>query len=94
LDNDQIGLCKIGNSFVGALDLVNFAQNQTSDSLVNYAQREKNCKGNEVKVLISAEDVSFKTLCQLSDGSLIDLETLNSGRDSVRNSALNMALGL
>ncbi len=93
LATDQVGLCKIGNSYVGALDLVYLAQNQTSESLISYAQREKKCKGNEVQVVIS-EDVNFKTLCQHSDGSLIDLDTLNSGRDSVQNSALNMALGL
>ncbi len=97
LGNDQVGLCKIGNSYVGALDLVYLAQNQTSESLISYAQREKNCQGNEVQVVISDDanlKTNFKTLCQLSDGSLIDIDTLNSGRDSVENSALNMALGL
>lgn len=93
IENDQVALCKIGSSYIGALDLVYLNSNQPSESLLNYAHRKLSCAGKEIQTVVNEFGV-FKLMCLHEDGSLMDVQSLTLGRDSSMNSALNSALGL
>lgn len=93
IGKDNVGLCKLNHSFIGALDLVYHNQNIKTQSIENYTDKELVCTGTETEV--SVNDAGLTTaVCIYADGSLIDLETLNSGRDDAKNARLNSALGL
>jgi hypothetical protein len=93
LGQDQIGLCKINNSYVGALDLMNYNVQFITKSIENYIQNNTICISYK-KSLIISDSGTQKMFCVFEDGSLMDLETLNTGRNSIINQALNSILGL
>ncbi len=93
IENDQVALCKIGHSYIGALDLVYLTSNQPTESLINYSHRQLSCLGKEIQTTVN-DSGELKLLCLHDDGSLIDVESLQLGRDSAQNLVLNSALGL
>jgi hypothetical protein len=93
LIQDQVAACQLGHSVVGALELVYLAENLTTESVQNYSERKTTCVGNEIQIK-TTDDGDFQTVCHYDDGSFIDLQSLQSGRDSGQNPELNAALGL
>jgi hypothetical protein len=93
IDNDNVGLCKIGNSFIGSLDLVLLLENEVSESILNYSNHKLSCQGKIFDVFLLSANLPT-SLCVHDDGSILDLKTLNLGRNSVENTALNTALDL
>jgi hypothetical protein len=92
--DDQIGLCKIGQSVVGSIDILNRdAQIEVPLSLHYYASGVKVCPPQNLTTLNDANQNEF-TVCMYSDDSVIDIETLNSGFESHRNLQLDAILGL
>ena len=91
---DQIGLCKIGLSVVGAIDLLNRdAQIEYPASIYNYVRGIQVCNQlNHTTLKTTEGEIIY--VCQYSDGSLVDIETLASGKNSGRNLELNKVLGL
>lgn len=92
--NDQLGLCKFDQAYVGSLDVM-FLNDQTSFSLsfMEYTQQQSDCSGSVVKATILATTIQVE-LCQYSDNSLIDTSTLKKGVSHSDNAALNKYLGL
>ena len=91
---DQFGLCKYGLTTVGSIDILNRdAQIEIPLSLYNYRKGVKACPTQNLTTLTTPEGDSLY-VCQYSDSSIIDVETLTSGKDSGRNRQLNMVLGL
>lgn len=91
---DQIGLCKFGFSLVGSIDILNKdARIEVPLSLHHYKKGVQLCGSQNQTTLTTfeGEEISF---CQYYDGSLIDIETLASGKNSGRNPELNSVLGL
>lgn len=94
IPDDQIGLCKIGQSVVGAIDVLNKdAQIEVPLSLHYYASGVKVCPPQNLTTLNDVNQNEF-TVCMYSDESVIDIETLNSGFASHRNVLLDKVLGL
>lgn len=91
---DQIGLCKVGPSYVGAIDLLNKdAQIEVPFSLYSYKKGFQSCADRNL-VTLTMLDGQKLDVCYYSDGTLIDLETLTTGKNDPRNQLLNTALGL
>ena len=93
-DYDQYGICKFGQSLVGAIDILN--RDSAIDvplSLFNYKRGVKVCPTQNLTTLTTFEGDPLY-VCQYSDLSIIDVETLTSGKDSERNLELNKALKL
>lgn len=91
-ENDQIGLCKLGLSVVGSIDILNkSAQIEIPLSLFNYRRGVKVCPSQNLTEFTTFEGDKIY-VCQYSDGSVIDVETLTSGKDSGRNTQLDAAL--
>ncbi len=89
---DQIGLCKLGPSLVGAIDLLNKdAQIEIPLSLHNYKKGVQTCTTRNLMTFTTFEGEEIM-VCYYSDGSVIDLETLSSGKNSERNTQLNIAI--
>ena len=91
---DQIGLCKFELSLVGSIDILNKdARIEVPLSLHHYKNGVQLCASQNRTILTTFEgdEISF---CQYYDGSLIDIETLASGKNSGRNPELNSVLGL
>lgn len=91
---DQIGLCKLGLSLVGAIDILNKdAQIEVPFSLSSYKRGFQACASRNLRIFKTFEGEEIQ-VCHYSDGSVIDIETLASGKDSERNIELNRVLGL
>lgn len=91
---DEIGLCKFGPSLVGAIDILNKdARIEIPLSLHNYKKGIQLCGSQNMTKFTTFEGEEI-SVCQYYDGSVIDLETLASGKNSVQNTELNSALGL
>ena len=91
---DQIGLCRIDSSLVGAIDILNSDSGiEVPLSLYNYKKGVKSCASQNLATLYTFENEALY-VCQYSDGSILDVETLTSGKDSARNQELNKVLGL
>ena len=91
---DQLGLCKLGLSVVGSIDILNKdARIEVPLSLFNYRRGVKACNTQNLTRLTTFEGDSIY-VCHYSDNSVIDVETLTSGKDSLRNKELNAALML
>lgn len=91
---DQIGLCKLGPSLVGSIDILNKdARIEVPLSLYNYKKGVQLCSPQNMAVMTTfdGEEIS---VCQYYDGSIIDIETLANGKYSNRNTQLNKVLGL
>ena len=93
-DEDQVGVCQLGLSLVGAIDLLNKdSRIEAPLSLSHYKRGIKICQPQNYTTLISFEGEKI-TFSQYNDGSFIDIETLFSGKLSPRNAVLNKVLGL
>ncbi len=92
--DDQIGLCKLGLTLVGSIDILNKdASIEAPLSLYNYKKGVQVCSSQNMTKLTTfdGEEIS---VCKYYDGSVIDIETLASGKNSGRNTQLNYVLGL
>lgn len=93
-EDDQIGVCKLGLSLVGAIDILNKdSRIEVPLSLSHYKRGIQVCQAQNVTTLVTFEGEEL-TFCQYSDGSLIDIETVASGKNNERNAVLNKVLGL
>lgn len=93
-DYDQYGICRIGNSIIGAIDILNRdSAIEVPLSLFNYKKGVKVCPTQNLASLSTFEGMILN-VCQYSDTSIIDLNTLSNGKDSPLNSELNKALNL
>ena len=94
-DNDQLGLCKFELSLVGAIDiLVKASDASAPQSLAAFKDGVRFCEGTLTSLTsIPNGDVSV-SFCRYADGSLIDMDTLTTGRYNPRNSVLAQSLGL
>ncbi len=91
---DQIGLCKAGFSFVGAIDMMNyFWEQKTPQSIQNYIAGNTTCPTFEEPSL-PIVDGGVQTFCFFQDGSVMDSITLQLGRNHPDNQPLNQFLGL
>lgn len=91
---DQIGLCKLGLSLVGSIDLLNKdAHIEIPLSLYNYKKGIVSCTLRNIATFTTFDGQEIN-VCYYSDGSVIDLETLITGKNNSRNTDLNRALGL
>lgn len=89
---DQIGLCKIGASYVGSIDSMNyFYENKLDLSIANYKSGVVSCP--EYFQTLSLEGGSVE-LCRYEDGSMMDYVSVMSSKHSPSNSALNVFLEL
>ncbi|MEQ1722073.1 MAG: hypothetical protein ABL930_02790 [Pseudobdellovibrio sp.] len=93
-DEDQVGVCHIGLSLVGAIDILNKdSRIEAPLSLSHYKRGIQVCQSQNITTLTTFEGEKV-TFCQYNDGSFIDIETVASGKVSGRNLELNKALGL
>ncbi len=93
-EDDQIGLCKLGLSLVGSIDILNKdSRIEVPLSLSHYKRSIQVCQPQNITSLVTFEGEEV-TFCRYSDGSLIDIETLASGKNNDRNTVLNKVLGL
>lgn len=91
---DEIGLCRIDAALVGAIDILNRDSGiEVPLSLNNYKKGVKYCSTQNLTTLYTFEGEPIY-VCQYSDGSILDVETLTTGKDSPRNQELNKVLGL
>ena len=94
LTDDQWALCKIGNAYVGAIDVMGFST-QTAEPIafLEYAEEHTDCHGN-LETATVLNTTSKIELCRYADNSLIDTTTLNKGVQSSDNEVFNKYLGL
>lgn len=93
-DFDQVGLCLLGSSVVGAIDILNKdAALEIPLSLYNYRKGIMSCTAENLTKLITMQGTPL-FVCLYSDGSLMDIGTLTSGKSSLRNVELNRALAV
>lgn len=87
---DQVGLCKIGASYVGSLDSMNYFYESKLDlSISNYKDGVVSCP--DYFQTVSLEGVSVE-LCRYEDGSMMDYQSVMNSKYSPSNSALNIFL--
>lgn len=92
---DQIGLCKFGNTLVGALDVMTFLDSQKSDfpiSFNEYQNSQTMCFGQVVTIQFVNSDIR-SNVCLYNDKSIIDIATLITGKTSPQNTIFNHFLG-
>ncbi len=94
LQDDQWGLCKFDNSYVGALDVM-FFNTQTAEPIafLEYAEEHTDCHGTLTTATVLNTTIQIE-LCRYNDDSFIDTATLNKGVQSTDNAAFNKYLGL
>ena len=94
LADDQWALCKFGNSYVGAIDVMNF-NTLTADPVAffEYAEEHTECHGTLTTATVLQSTTKIE-LCRYADNSFIDTATLSKGVQSSDNAALNNYLGL
>jgi hypothetical protein len=92
---DQLGLCRIGYSVIGAIDLLNkdASIEDMPFSVYEYSRGTTTCEADHIATFPSPGGSALK-VCYYDDGSLIDLQTLNRGKSHPHNWYLNKALGL
>lgn len=89
---DSFGLCKIGLSYVGALDVLHRDSIiETPLSLHYYKKGVRTCPIQNLMTARSSQGYDIK-LCLYSDESIIDLDTLSTGHVSHRNTKLDALL--
>ena len=92
--NDQIGLCEFGHSYLGSLDVLNYLnQILVPASVANYKDNITECEGEVVVTQVLNTKVNI-TICQFSDGSIMDLKTLTLGSSDPNHAQLNQFLDL
>lgn len=93
-DLGSVGVCKFSNTFVGSLDILNKnARIEIPLSLHNYRKGVRRCIEQNLANLYLNETDTVE-ICHYSDGSFIDLDTLTTGKEHMRNTKLNRALGI
>lgn len=94
LSDDQWALCKIGTSYVGAIDVMSF-NTQTAEPIafLEYAEEHTECHGNLTTATLLNTTTTIQ-LCRYNDDSFIDTTTLTKGVQSSDNSVFNKYLGL
>lgn len=94
LHDDQWGLCKFDNSYVGALDVM-FFNTQTAEPIafLEYAEEHTDCHGTLTTATVLNTTIQIE-LCRYNDDSFIDTTTLNKGVQSTDNAVFNKYLGL
>jgi len=92
---DQIGLCRLGPTIIGAADLLNKDADveDAPSSVVDYKNGVTACNSNHIVSFPNPVGRALKA-CYYDDGSVIDLMTLARGKNSSLNQALNRALNL
>lgn len=91
---DEIAICQFGVSYVGAIDFLNRdALIEIPLSLHYYKKGVTGCAPRNL-TLISVSENHNVSVCLYSDGSVIDIETLKTGRLSEHNTQLDSALGV
>lgn len=92
---DQLGLCRIGNSVIGATDLLrkDAAIEDMPFSIYDYLGGNTSCDVNRIATFPDPGGAPLK-VCYYDDGSLIDVLTLTRGKTHPQNWQLNKALGL
>ena len=90
--SDQIGLCKVGNSYVGTIDLMNFFyENKSNLSISNYSAAITSCP-----TFVNSTSLEGATiqLCIYEDNSVLDFQTVMNSKYSFENAALNFFLSI
>jgi hypothetical protein len=92
---DQIGLCRIGRSVIGAIDLLNKDADieDMPMSILDFQNGVTTCDSSHIVIFPNPAGRTLKA-CYYDDGSIIDLMTLNLGRNSQLNEQLNRVLNL
>ncbi|MBC7464775.1 MAG: hypothetical protein H7256_02185 [Bdellovibrio sp.] len=92
-ENDEVGLCKYGQAYIGTIDLLNYRDNQQgAQSLQTYIDGIQSCEPyGQMKTITILQSLSID-VCSFDDGSMIEAETLRTGRHDPRNAQLNRAL--
>ena len=91
--NDEIGFCRFGQAFIGALDILHLTQqHQITQAVQDYKSGKTSCQGDEA-TLTTPEGDEIQ-VCQFTDYSFISLDTLKAGLDNSINKKLNKALRL
>ena len=89
--SDQVGLCKFGNAYVGALDVLYYKNKESNPtSFQEYKNGNTSCSGDVIDAQILQGD--SLQLCRYGDSSVIEMNTLQSGSGS--NPGLDRFLGL
>lgn len=90
---DQIGLCKAGESYIGAIDAMNYLWEGVKPTSIDLytSTTSHDCFYPQSVQTLEGANID---LCLFNDGSVMDYKTLNSGHLSLENSALNQFLGL
>ncbi len=92
--NDQVGLCEFGQSYIGALDVLEYThQINVSQSIRHYKNNITSCAGQVLVAQVLNTKINI-TVCQYPDGSFIDLKTLTNGSSDPNHAQLNQFLGL
>ncbi len=93
LPSDQIGLCQLDSSIIGALDLM-YARTMGKEllSVSQYKGGPAICIGSQIQ-MTNLEGNSVLA-CLYLDGSIIDIGSLITGRTYYKNGKINSALGL
>jgi hypothetical protein len=91
---DNVGLCKVGLSYVGALDILH--RNSVIEAPLSLHYYKKGVRTCPIQNLITSRNSQGHNikLCFYSDESLIDLDTLSAGHISERNVKLDVLLKL
>jgi len=91
--NDQVGVCQLDGSIIGALDLM-YARTMGTQkrSVMEYLNSPTVCTGALLQ--ITNTEGRLLPTCLYLDGSMLDVESLTAGKNSYRNSKLNSALRL
>lgn len=89
---DQVGLCKVGSSYVGAIDSMNyFYENKMDLSVALYSSGDSSCPNYYRATSLEGDMIE---LCLYEDGSIMDYLTVILSKYNPANSALNQFLGL
>lgn len=94
LQDDQWALCKFGNTYVGALDVMYF-NTVTTDPVAffEYAEEHTECHGTLSTATVLNTTTKIE-LCRYNDDSFIDTATLTKGAHHSDNAVFNKYLGL
>lgn len=91
--DDEIGFCQFDASVIGALDLMDFKnQNQKLHSIENYENFVPRCSPWGQPETLTVTDNEILHVCHYADDSRIGVATLEAGRLSEENKKFNRAL--
>lgn len=102
-DADQFGFCKFGQAIIGTVDLLRYLDDGSEDGTDNradvlsiqaFTNNVQACEPYGQLLQIKKPQGASLSVCQFTDGSLIEINTLLLGRHSEKNCKLSEALGL